>query len=88
MAFVFITQHDIRGRAGIKNKCIDFFEHTFVAWPTVGDGGLDAGVLVEALGQEAAFLQVHVGAKRVVEFVANEQNMGDILGQSRLAKGE
>ena len=83
--FVFITQHDIAGRAGIKNKRVDFLEHTFVAWPTVGNGGLDAGVLVEALGQKSAFLQIHVGAKWVIEFVANEQNMGGILGQSRLA---
>ena len=86
LAFVFITQHDISGRAGIKSKHVDFLEHTFVAWPTVGNGGLDAGVLVKALGQKPAFLQIHVGAKWVIEFVANEQNMGGILGQSRLAK--
>ena len=61
LAFVFFIQQNIRGGAGIKNQCINVLEQTFIAWPTVGDGGFDAGVLIEALGQESAFLSlIHI----------------------------
>ena len=71
--FVFRVQKNTRRLAGIKHEGIDVFKEVFIAWPTVGDGGSDAGILVEALGQKFALVEVHVRAKRVVQFVADQQ---------------